>query len=280
MRVKTVALLTVVLLFCALAPLVAQEARGTLLGRVTDPSSALVVGAKVDALNTDTGVHYTSTTNSSGDFLLPFLIPGPYSITVESTGFRTYSRKGIVVRVNDQVAVDIALEIGQASQTVQVSAETPMLDTSTASMGQVVEARTILELPLKDGMVLTLATLAPGVTFTPESAGYVRPFDTGSPSTMSIDGTRSGSNQFMMDGAANMQGTQVAYAPPPGVVDEFKVQGANFDASSGFFGGAAINMSLKSQRRQVLPRRRGQAAVPAVPLGRQRQRPALPAQDL
>jgi len=74
----------------------------------------------------------------------------------------------------------------------------------------------------------------------------VRPFDTSSPSTMSIDGTRSGSNQFMMDGAPNMQGTQVAYSPPPGVVDEFKVQAATFDASSGFMGGASINMSLKS----------------------------------
>jgi len=246
MRGKTVAVLAVVSLFCVLAPLAAQEARGTLLGRVTDPSDAVVVGAKIDALNTDTGVHFTSTTNNSGDFLLPFLIPGPYSVTVESTGFKTYSRKGIVVRVNDQIALDIALEIGQASQTVQVSAETPMLDTSTASMGQVVEGRTILELPLKDGMVLILATLAPGVTFTPESTGYVRPFDTSSPSTMSVDGTRSGSNQFMMDGAPNMQGTQVAYSPPPGVVDEFKVQGVSFDASSGFFGGAAVNMSLKS----------------------------------
>ena len=91
-----------------------------------------------------------------------------------------------------------------------------------------------------------MATLSPGVIFTPESAGYVRPFDTSSPSTMSIDGTRSGSNQFMMDGAPNMQGTQIAYSPPPGVVEEFKVQTATFDASSGFMGGASINMSLKS----------------------------------
>jgi hypothetical protein len=135
MRIKLVALLTVVSLFCVLAPLGAQEARGTLLGRVMDPSNAVVVGAKVDAHNTDTGVHFTSTTNSSGDYLIPFLIPGPYTITVESTGFRTYSRKGIVVRVNDQMAVDVTLEVGQASQTVQVTAETPMLDTSTASMG-------------------------------------------------------------------------------------------------------------------------------------------------
>src|SRR5258706_511108 len=112
-------------------------------------------------------------------------------------------------------------------------------------MGQVIDSRSIMELPLKDGMVLIMATYSPGVIFTPESAGYIRPFDTSSPSTMSIDGTRSGSNQFMMDGAPNMQGTQVAYSPPPGVVEEFKVQSANFDAASGG-GGASVNMSLKS----------------------------------
>ena len=178
--------------------------------------------------------------------MFPLLVPGSYTITVENPGFKTYTRSGVIVRVNDQVAINVEMEVGQASQSVNISAETPLLDTSSASIGHVVDSRTILELPLKDGMVLTMATLAPGVIFTPESAGYVRPFDTGSPSTMSIDGTRSGSNQFMMDGAPNMQGTQVAYSPPPGVVEEFKVQAATFDASSGFMGGASINMSLKS----------------------------------
>jgi hypothetical protein len=238
-------------LFSLCLPLHAQESRGTLLGRVTDPSDSVLVGAKVEAKNVDTGIRLNSVTNSAGDYIFPLLSPGSYTVTVENPGFKTYSRSGIVVRVNDQVAINVALEVGQASQTVQVSAETPLLDTSSASIGQVVSSRTIMELPLKDGMVLTLATLAPGVIFTPESAGYVRPFDTSSPSTMSIDGTRSGSNQFMMDGAPNMQGTQVAYSPPPGVVEEFKVQAANFDASSGFMGGASINMSLKSGTNSV-----------------------------
>ena len=89
-------------------------------------------------------------------------------------------------------------------------------------MGQVVESRSILELPIKDGMVLMMATFTPGVTFTPESAGYVRPFDTSSPSTMSIDGTRAGSNEFMVDCASNMQRGEIAYSPPPGVVEEFR----------------------------------------------------------
>ena len=227
-------------------PIQAQEARATLLGRVTDASDSVITGAKVTATNVDTGVSFISSTNRTGDYIFPLLVPGPYTIAVESAGFKSYTRSGVIVRVNDQVTIDVTLEVGQTTQTVNVTAEAPLLDTSSASIGHVVTSRTIMELPLKDGMVLTLATLAPGVIFTPESAGYVRPFDTSSPSTMSIDGTRSGSNQFMMDGAPNMQGTQVAYSPPPGVVEEFKVQAATFDASSGFMGGASINMSLKS----------------------------------
>src|SRR5262249_10622413 len=233
-------------LFASLGSVLAQESRGTLLGRVTDASNALIPGAKVEASHLETGQNFHSVTNHTGDYVFPLLVPGTYSISVESPGFKRYTRGGIGVRVNDQVTINVELEIGETTQSVVVRAESPLLDTSSASMGQVVDSRTILELPLKDGMVLTMATLAPGVIFTPESAGYVRPFDTSSPSTMSIDGTRSGSNQFMMDGAPNMQGTQVAYSPPPGVVEEFKVQSATFDAGSGFMGGAAINMSLKS----------------------------------
>ncbi len=245
MKARRMTGLTVAALFLFWLPLAGQETRGTLLGRVADPSDAVIVGAKVVATNTATGVAYTSTTNQTGDYMLPFLIPGPYRITAESQGFKSYART-VDIRQSERVTIDITLEVGEATQTVEVRAETPLLDTSTASMGQVVDVRTITELPLKDGMVLTLATLTPGVTFTPESAGYVRPFDTSSPSTMSIDGTRSGSNQFMVDGAANMQRGEVAYAPPPGVVEEFKVQTATFDASYGYMAGAAINMSLKS----------------------------------
>jgi hypothetical protein len=170
----------------------AQEARGTLLGRVTDASGADVTGAKVGVVNVETGVSFSSLPNRTGDYLFPLLVPGSHSITVENPGFKTYGRTGVVVRVNDQVAINVGLEVGQSTQTVQVNAETPLLDTSSASIGQVVDSRTIMEFPLKDGMVLTMATLAPGVIFTPQSAGYVRLLDTSSPSTMSIDGTRSG----------------------------------------------------------------------------------------
>jgi len=231
---------------CALLPLHGQEARGTILGRVVDQTGSVVVGAKVEATNTATGVRYTSESNGSGDYILPFLIPGNYSINVESKGFRTSNRAGIAVRQSDRVTIDTTMEVGDASQSVQVQAETPLLDTSTASMGIVVDQRAISDLPSKDGMVLIMATLTPGVTFTPQTAAYVRPFDTGSPSTMSVNGTRSGSNEFMLDGASNMQGTQIAYSPPQPVVQEFKIQTATFDAGFGFMPGAAMNMTLKT----------------------------------
>src|SRR5437868_748120 len=223
--------LFVATLVCAVYALYGQEARGTLMGRVSDPTGSLIIGAKVEAVNAETGVHFTSNTNGSGDYILPFLIPGPYSLVVESRGFRTYRRAGIVVRESDRITIDMTMEVGEASQSVQVTAETPLLDTSTASMGLVVERRAIADLPSKDGMVLIMATLTPGVTFTPQTAAYVRPFDTGSPSTMSVNGTRSGGNEFMVDGASNMQGTQIAYSPPQPVIEEFKVQTATFDAS-------------------------------------------------
>src|SRR6185436_4984295 len=101
------------------------------LGRVTDSSNAVIVGAKVEALNTATGVRISATTNESGDYFIPYLIPGPYTIAVAAQGFKNYMRSGIVVRINDRIAIDVALELGAQTQTVEVTGQTPLLDTST-----------------------------------------------------------------------------------------------------------------------------------------------------
>lgn len=137
--------------------LLGQEVRGTLLGRVTDQTEGAIVGASVHALNPATGVRSTTTTNTSGDYMFPFVIPGTYELTVEAPGFKTYKRPGISIRVNDRVTVDVSLEIGSTSESIHVTAESPILDTSTASMGQVIDSRTVLDLPLKDGWFSTKA---------------------------------------------------------------------------------------------------------------------------
>ncbi|MCX6636231.1 MAG: TonB-dependent receptor [Acidobacteria bacterium] len=244
MRRKGLTLLLVALLVAATA-LQAQETRGQILGRVTDPTGAVVVGGTVTGVNTGTNVRTVASTNQSGDYVLPFLIPGAYTVTVEMTGFKKFVQEGIGVQVNDRATLNVALEIGQSSETVRVIADAPLVDTSTASMGQVVDNRRILELPLKDGNPIMLSNLAPGV-MNLSPGGWSRPFDVGSPSNIAINGTRTGNNEFTMDGAPNIQRAAVAYVPPPGVVEEFKIQTATFDASYGFTPGAVINVSLKA----------------------------------
>ena len=179
----------------------AQETRSTILGRITDPTGAVMAGAVVEATNLDTGVRAMAPTNANGDFLLPFLIPGPYSLTVEAPGFKKWVRSRIQTRVDDRITIDVTMEIGQSSESVQVTAEAPLLDTSTGSMGQVIDSHKVLELPLIAGNVTVMANLTPGVLFQPTFPKDVRPFDTGSGSAIAGDGTRIGNAQFQVDGA-------------------------------------------------------------------------------
>jgi hypothetical protein len=235
-----------VLLGAVQLPLCGQEARGTLLGRVTDSTGAVIVGAKVEGLNTATGVHASASTNESGDYLLPYLNPGPYTISVTAPGFKMFKRAEINLRMDDHITVDAAMQLGSATESVEVVATAGLLDTSTSSMGQVMGTKTIQDLPLQNGNLYWSAALSPGVVDTNTASGYVRPIDTGHPSSISVAGALSGTNQYTIDGAPNMFGNVMAYSPPPGIVEEFKVVGSMFDAGYGYMAGATINLSLKS----------------------------------
>ncbi len=221
-----------------------QDARGQILGRVTDPSGAVVAGTSVEAVNTATNVRTVTRTNEAGDYILPFLNPGDYSVKVTATGFREFQQTGIQIEVESRLTLNIKLDLAQATESVQVTASAAVLDLSPNSAGAVIDKQMVLELPLKDGSPVRLALLAPGVVNL-TSAGWTRPFDLGEGQSPPVNGTRSGNNAFTLDGAPNMQRDTLAYIPPPGVVEEFKVATAA-DASTGFATGAAINLSLKS----------------------------------
>ncbi|MBM3749369.1 MAG: carboxypeptidase regulatory-like domain-containing protein, partial [Acidobacteria bacterium] len=118
-----------------------QEARGTILGRLTDSTGAVIPAVSVRITNVATGVTITVESNDQGNYLAPYLIPGAYRIAAEKTGFKRLEREGIELRVNDRLEVNLALEVGGVTETITVTAETPMLDTASASMGSVVDAR-------------------------------------------------------------------------------------------------------------------------------------------
>lgn len=150
------------------------------------------------------------------------------------------------VRVGDVVTIDIPLEVGQASETVLVSAEAPLLESSTAALGRVVDSKRILDLPLPGGNALSLARLAPGVVNLaapnhPSLGPAVEVM-----SNLTVNGVRSGNTEFTIDGTPSMWGTNAAFAPPSELVAEFKVQTAAYDASVGRSPGGAINVVLRS----------------------------------
>ncbi|MBI4875288.1 MAG: carboxypeptidase regulatory-like domain-containing protein [Acidobacteria bacterium] len=140
----------------------AQDARGAILGRVTDPSGAVVAGADVRATNVSTGVAAAARSNEAGNFRMPYLLPGTYTVQVETAGFKKFVREGIQVRVSDAVEVNVSLELGSAAESVEVRADTPLLSTAEASLGQVVDERRIAELPQFGSSPMDLVHLAPG----------------------------------------------------------------------------------------------------------------------
>ncbi|MBL0157914.1 MAG: TonB-dependent receptor [Bryobacterales bacterium] len=243
-----VGLVAALLLLFAL-PAAAQDARGTVLGRVTDASGAVVPNAEVLVTNENTGVPLTAKANASGNFALPYLIPGTYTLTCEMQGFKKWTRPGIQVRINDSVEVNVEMAVGATSETIEVNDSTPLLSTTEASLGQVIDERRILELPQFAGNAMDLVHLAPGTVngtnMRLRKAGF-----NNAPSQFATDGGGNYQNEFSIDGVSNTysDGTspRVAFSPPQTAISEFKVQTSAFDASLGHTMGSTVNVSTKS----------------------------------
>lgn len=172
-----------------------QDARGTIVGRVTDVSGATVPGSDIRGMNVATGVAASAKTNDAGNFTLPYLLPGMYTVTAENAGFRKVVRENVQVRVGETVEVNVEMSVGDVTETVQVRAETPLLSTAEASLGQVVDERRILELPLFSGNAMEFALLAPGTVNGTDMRLRKAPFNA-APSQFSTDGNGMFNNSF------------------------------------------------------------------------------------
>lgn len=245
MRIEYAGLLVLVIVTGVLAtPLGAQDYRGQITGRILDPSGAAIPNVSIAVTNTATNTHSNTRSDELGNYTVLYLSPGQYAVTAEAAGFKRLVRQGIEVRVADQLKLDLSLEVGTAVETVNVTAEAPLLETTTASAGQVIDQRRIADLPLSDGNPFVLHRLVPGVIYTGDLK-FSRPFDNSGTSSITVDGAPGG-NEFTLDGSPNMDGRRVAFVPPRDVVEEFKVETANFDAQDGHTAGGTVNVALKS----------------------------------
>jgi len=226
-----------------LAP--AQDTRGNISGTVTDSQSAVISGAAVVVSNTGTGTNTRLTTNSSGYYEAPLLLPGTYSISVESPGFKRSIRAGLTLALGEQLQVNVQLELGETTESVTVSAEAPMLDTSSVSTGRAITHREVMDLPVLGNNIVMLTRTAPGVQV-PGTTQFLVQGQVGGGSQYNAPGGVGG-NEWSIDGAStNGTDRRVSIMPSPDTVDEFKIETSNFDASFGHSTGLNISMSSKS----------------------------------
>src|SRR5215218_144423 len=241
-------LLGAMLLLASAGITTAQEFRATVKGQVVDSSKAAVPGATITVTNAETNEMVTTTSNADGNYTLPFLRPGLYNLTVELTGFTKYVRSGLRLEVGQTAEINVPLAVGGLAEEVTVSADSPILETSNANRGTVIDSARIAELPLQSRSPMALAVLVAGVNYNAQAV-YLRPFDNGALAAWSMNGGSSSNNEFLLDGApnnANQGGNNIAYVPPAAAVQEMKISTNSYDAQYGRTAGGVINMLLKS----------------------------------
>jgi hypothetical protein len=244
-RVFCAGLLLILVAFTATA----QEFRGSLTGKITDPNGAVVPGSKVEIKNIETGIVTTATTGDDGAYSFPLLPPGKYALTVTKENFNTAVRDGIQVRVADRLTLDVQLEIGVTAMVTTVASGLT-LDTGTVNTGTVVTGKQISELPLTEGTAYQLATLAPGIAYTGNPL-FTGPTSNGNLAAFKSNGA-TGANQITLDGSPNYAfDGGVGFSPPSDAVQEFKVQTNTFDAQQGYSAGATVNVAVKSGSNDV-----------------------------
>jgi hypothetical protein len=215
--------------------LVAQDPRGAIVGRVVDATGAVIADIEVRATNKAKGVVAAGRTSSAGNFSIPFLLAGFYTVTIEAPGFKKFVRDNVEVRVSESVELAIAMELGAVTETIQVTAEAPVLNTTDASQGTVIEDRAIVELPLMGGNPVEFALLDPAVMNETDMRGRYASA-TNASSQWSAMGAGSFRNEFQIDGISNTYAegngrARVAFNPPAAAIGQFKIITNPFDAS-------------------------------------------------
>ncbi len=234
----------------AVTAVIAQETRGTIVGRVTDPSGALIPNADVQVANKAMGTTVALKTNADGIYTAPLLLPGMYRITVTAPGFKTFVRDNVELRVADRIEVNATLEVGAPEQSITITETVPLLGTETASMGNVITSQQIMDLPLSYGNPFALIGISSGTGFV-GNPRLDRPFEPSHIANFTMNGTRGDRSDITLDGSpatatANPGEVIASYVPPTDILAEFKVQTATFDAAVGNTEGGVTNLSIKS----------------------------------
>src|SRR5579883_3277332 len=240
---------TVLVLFAATAA--RADVTGSILGAVKDRSQGVVAGAKVVVTNAETNFSQETTTAADGTFRFLVLPVGTYRLSVTANGFRPFDETGIVLRVNDQLRYDVVLDVGNVNEKVEISANAVQVQTENTQLGDVIDSKKMLALPLNGRSYIDLLGLQAGVA--PANSGQAiqqdRPVSGGlNPGNMSVNGQRETANAFLVNGGDVSEGRNLGAGLVPNLdsVEEFRLITNSFDAEYGKFSGAVMNAITKS----------------------------------
>lgn len=221
-----------------------QDYRARVQGRVTDASRGVIVGGIVTLLNVSQGVQAARRTNEQGAYVFDFVDPGTYTLTVEAPGFRTFVQQNILVQTRGDVTVDAELQVGTATQTIEVSEAPAALQFNTATRDLTIDNKMVKELPLITRNPFKLAALDPAVTNT--SGGEQSPYHHWSASEVETGGGTTRRNDLLIDGTPVETGPKTAYTPAMDAVAEFTIQQNSVDAEFGHSAGGILTLAMKS----------------------------------
>ncbi|MFB3828639.1 MAG: carboxypeptidase regulatory-like domain-containing protein [Bryobacteraceae bacterium] len=229
-----------------LIPCLAQSPQATVAGTVTDPQGAVIAGAEVTATNTQTGVRTPTRSNDSGYFALRFLPIGEYQVSVEREGFRRYEQKGIVLTTGQSLELNVRLEVGAVTESVSVSARATILQTMNSDMTQLVESKTIEDMPLGDRRSMNMINMVGAAVFVS--------YDSGAKPNFSLAGGRTQSQMLWIDGGT-VQNTRLGIGqmdidPPIEVLQEVKIISNGYAAEYGASAGGVVVSATKSGTNQ------------------------------
>src|SRR5271170_5482377 len=229
----------------------AQGTGGRILGRVADPSGALIAHVKVAATNEATGVSRGAETSDSGDYVFPEVPVGVYTLSFELAGFKKDLRHGVTLELNQIITLNMVMQIGQTQEVVDVTSEAPLVDTTSTQLGAVVDDRTVSQLPLNSRDTYQFLQLQPGVMSTVGSSNTLI-YGSDSAGAVSVNGGRGRSNNFSVNGgdANDLFVNLPTVQPTPDSIQEFRVITNTFDAEYGRNSGSVVNVVTKSGTNQ------------------------------
>ncbi|HEV2447292.1 MAG TPA: carboxypeptidase-like regulatory domain-containing protein, partial [Candidatus Sulfopaludibacter sp.] len=227
----------------------AQESRGSITGKITDPQNALVPNAAVKVTNTATNVSRNTVTNQTGYYEVSFLDPGPYKVEITAAGFKKTTRGPITLDVGNRLTVDVQLQIGAATQSVDVTADAPLLETASAAQGRVLDSREMAQLPMGTMNPFLMQAMAAGTIFTGSlQPNNNRAMDNAASASYASGGLSSGTNEFLLDGTpiTGTNGNRAGFVPTQEAVDEMRVETSPYDASLGHAVGDYVMATTKT----------------------------------